>query len=55
MEEQEGAGLLDLTGVRLRDLWSLDESTVLDRSLARAVGSAGGRPQEAASAFNSAV
>jgi FXSXX-COOH protein len=53
--ESESAGLLDLTRVRLRELWSLDESTILDQSLARAVGSAGTRPQEAVSAFNSAI
>lgn len=51
---RDEVGLLDLTNVRLRELWSLDESTVLDRSLARAVGSVG-QPPEAVSAFNSAI
>ena len=49
------AGLLDLTGLSLRDLVALDDR-VLDAALRRAVEAVtGDGPQRSVSAFNSAV
>ena len=51
----EFAGLFDLTRLPLRELWSLEDATVLGHSLQRAVGDAEKRPKDAVSAFNSAI
>jgi len=53
--DSELSGLVDLSELPLGELWSLDSSSVLDHSLARAVGAAGRQEKDAVSAFNSAI
>jgi hypothetical protein len=53
--DSDSSGLIDLSQLPLHDLWSLDSSSALDHSLARAVDAAGRQEKEAVSAFNSAI
>jgi FXSXX-COOH protein len=54
MTETTTRGLIDVTHVPLKDLWTLD-GDVLSQAIRRVTEAAEGRPQRAVSAFNSAV
>ena len=49
------AGLVDVTGIPLADLWSLADDSVLGQSLRRVTAPVDEPPYESVSAFGSAI
>ncbi len=51
----DATGIVDVTGMPLRELWNMGQSTVLDHSLESVLRGAERQQDEAASKFNSAI